>query len=132
MDFPSLVDLPSPGIKPGSPTLQGDSLLSESRVGIIQPSFSIASYFQNHYGTLQNAIPVASTNKSRGRRHCIPVDSLGNLSLQKASPLCLLSCASSLPQVKASLGSRLHSAQSCPSRRANLSVWTLVSSQLYR
>ena len=27
--FPSPVDLPDPGIKPGSPTLQADTLLSE-------------------------------------------------------------------------------------------------------
>ena len=29
LPFPSPGDLPDPGIKPGSPTLQGDSLLSE-------------------------------------------------------------------------------------------------------
>jgi len=29
LPFPSLGDLPNPGIKPGSPSLQADSLLSE-------------------------------------------------------------------------------------------------------
>ena len=29
LPFPSLGDLPNPGIEPGSPTLQADSLLSE-------------------------------------------------------------------------------------------------------
>ena len=29
LPFPSPVDLPDPGIKPGSPTLQADTLLSE-------------------------------------------------------------------------------------------------------
>ena len=29
LPFPSLVDLPDPGIEPGSPTLQADSLLTE-------------------------------------------------------------------------------------------------------
>ena len=31
LPFPSPGDLPNPGIEPGSPTLQGDSLLSEPR-----------------------------------------------------------------------------------------------------
>ena len=31
LPFPSLGDLPDPGIKPGSPTLQADSLPSEAQ-----------------------------------------------------------------------------------------------------
>ena len=41
LPFPSPGDLPNPGIKPGSPTLQADALLSEVRVKVTQSCLTL-------------------------------------------------------------------------------------------
>ena len=53
LPFPSLGDLPDPGIEPGSPALQADSL----------PSYEGSSTFPGDSSIIRNALPTFSTGQ---------------------------------------------------------------------
>ena len=58
LPFPSLGDLPNPGIKPGSPALQADALLTELRVSIYTNLQFTMTFQINHFHQYGTTIKV--------------------------------------------------------------------------
>ena len=58
LPFPSPGDLPDPGIEPGSPALQADSLLTELQG---KPSLAIYSKYSSVYMSILNSLTIPPT-----------------------------------------------------------------------